>query len=119
MVRQGLRTVLDGYTDLEVVGEAWNGEEAVAAVELHRPALVVMDINMPKKNGIEATADIKSRYPHIHVIGLSVNAGGENQAAMLQAGAALLLTKEAAVDQLYEAIKKTLAGSVEPEGIER
>jgi PAS domain S-box-containing protein len=119
MVRQGLRTVLDGYPDLEVVGEAWNGEEAVAAVERHRPALVVMDINMPKKNGIEATADIKSRYPHIHVIGLSVNAGGENQAAMLQAGAALLLTKEAAVDQLYEAIKKTLAGSVEPEGIER
>jgi CheY-like chemotaxis protein len=108
MVRQGLRTVLDGYPDLEVVGEAANGEEAVILVEHLRPSLVVMDINMPKANGIEATAAIKARYPQTAVIGLSVQTNGETQEAMLKAGASLLLTKEAAVDQLYEAIRNTL-----------
>ena len=72
MVRQGLRTVLDSYADIEVVGEAWNGEEAVAGTDRLRPAVVVMDINMPKMNGIEATRLIKARHPDIIVIGLSV-----------------------------------------------
>jgi PAS domain S-box-containing protein len=108
MMRQGLRSVLECYADLEVVGEAWNGEEAVKLVECLRPAVVIMDINMPKMNGIEATAEIKTRYPDITVIGLSVNAGGENQEAMLHAGASLLLTKEAAVEQLYGAIQERM-----------
>jgi PAS domain S-box-containing protein len=105
MVRQGLRNLLGSYTDIEVVGESSNGEEALAGVVRHRPAIVVMDINMPKMNGIQATAAIKDRYPEIIVIGLSVQTGGEMQQAMLNAGAAVLLTKEAAVDQLYQAIK--------------
>jgi DNA-binding NarL/FixJ family response regulator len=67
-----------------------------------------MDINMPKLNGIEATARIKAAHPHIKVIGLSVNADARNQDAMLQAGADLLLTKEAAVDELHRAILRTL-----------
>jgi len=105
MVRQGLRSLLDSYTDIEVVGEASNGEEALAGVATHQPAIVVMDINMPKMNGIEATATIRNRYPEIVVIGLSVQAGGEMQQAMLKAGAAVLLTKEAAVEQLYQTIQ--------------
>ncbi|HET7438308.1 MAG TPA: response regulator transcription factor, partial [Nitrospira sp.] len=108
MVRQGLRSVLDCYPDLEVVGEAWNGEEAVKAVESLRPAVVIMDINMPKMNGIEATAEIKARFPDTTVIGLSVNASDENKEAMLNAGASLLLTKEAAVEQLYGAIQERM-----------
>lgn len=108
MMRQGLRSVLECYEDVEVVGEAWNGEEAVRAVERLRPAIVIMDINMPKKNGIEATAEIKARYPDITVIGLSVNAGGENQEAMISAGAASLLTKDVAVEQLYGAIQERM-----------
>jgi DNA-binding NarL/FixJ family response regulator len=91
-----------------VVGEAWNGEEAVKAVESLRPAVVIMDINMPKMNGIEATAKIKARFPDTTVIGLSVNAGDENKEAMLNAGASLLLTKEAAVEQLYGAIQERM-----------
>ena len=69
-----------------------------------RPAAVVMDINMPNMDGIEATTRIKARYPEIQVIGLSVNAGHENQEAMRKAGASILLTKEAAVEQLYGTI---------------
>ena len=105
MVRQGLRSLLDSYTDIEVVGEASNGEEALADMAIQQPEIVVMDVNMPKMNGIEATSAIRSRYPDVNVIGLSVQYGGEMQQAMLKAGAAVLLSKEAAVDQLYQTIQ--------------
>ncbi|MGH7184569.1 MAG: response regulator [Nitrospiraceae bacterium] len=111
MVRQGLRSVLDGYSDIAIVGEASNGEEALASVAMHQPAIVVMDINMPKMNGIEATAEIRKRYPEIGVIGLSVQSGGEIQQAILRAGAAVLLNKEAAVEQLYQVIQSVMNGT--------
>ncbi|MDN5941792.1 MAG: response regulator, partial [Nitrospira sp.] len=82
------------------------------ATEALHPAVVLMDINMPKMNGIDATAHIKARHPEVIVIGLSVNARGENERAMQQAGAAVLLTKEAAMDELYRAMQEAL-GSVE------
>ena len=69
---------------------------------------------MPRLNGIEATARIKEEFPHIVVIGLSVNADGENQEAMKTAGAACLLTKEAAVNELYEAIRAELRWDAVP-----
>jgi CheY-like chemotaxis protein len=108
MVREGLRSVLESYDDVEVVGEAADGEDAVTLVERLRPTLVVMDINMPKLNGIEATAYITRMHPEIHVIGLSVNASGNNVEAMLKAGATLLLTKEAAVNELYRRMREVL-----------
>ena len=108
MMRQGLRGMLESYPDVKVVGEAWNGEEAVACVEELRPAIVVMDIHMPKLNGIEATALIKSRYPDTIVIGLSVNANVVDREAMKRAGAMMLLPKEAAVEELYRAIQQAL-----------
>ena len=113
MMRQGLRSVLDVHSDIQIVGEAGNGEEAVALVEILRPSLVVMDINMPKMNGIDATAKIKARHPTCMVIGLSVNADEHNREAMRQAGADLLLTKEVAVDELYQAIQNVLGQASE------
>jgi CheY-like chemotaxis protein/anti-sigma regulatory factor (Ser/Thr protein kinase) len=109
MVREGLRSVLESYDDVEIVGEASNGEDALSMVERLRPALVVMDINMPRMNGIEATAQMTRTYPEIPVIGLSVNATGNNVQAMLKAGAVLLLTKEAAVNELYRRVREVLA----------
>jgi PAS domain S-box-containing protein len=108
MVRQGLRSVLDAYADLQVVGEGRDGMEAVKLVEQFRPRVVVMDINMPKMNGIEATEHIKLRYPDTIIIGISVNVGEDNSAAMRRAGAATLVTKEAAVEQLYDAIQEAV-----------
>ncbi|ALA59158.1 response regulator [Nitrospira moscoviensis] len=108
MVRQGLRSLLELYPDFEVAGEASNGEEALELVRELSPAVVVMDINMPKLNGIEATARIKKMYPHIVVVGLSVNASDQNRQAMTAAGATTLITKEAAVEQLYEEIKESV-----------
>ena len=114
MVRQGLRTMLENYADVEIVGEACDGEEALVCTEQLNPAVVIMDINMPKMNGIEATAHLKTRYPDLTIIGLSVNAGEENQKAMKKAGATALITKEAAVDQLYAAIQETASRGTNP-----
>jgi PAS domain S-box-containing protein len=106
MFRQGLRRMLEGYGDVEIVGEVCNGEEAVAFVGAAQPAIVVMDVNMPKVNGIEATRDIKARYPHVIVIGLSVNPDRNTQALMKKAGADVFLSKEAAVEHLHSAIQR-------------
>ncbi|NGZ10907.1 MAG: PAS domain S-box protein [Nitrospira sp. LK70] len=115
MVREGLRSVLDAYADIQVVGEAHDGVEAVKLVEKLRPRAVVMDINLPKLNGIDATAQIKTKWPETTVIGISVNIGGDNSDAMYRAGAATLLTKDAAVEQLHDTIVQAV-GSQDREG---
>jgi len=108
MVREGLRSVLERYADIEVVGEASDGQQAVISATRLQPSIVVMDINMPTMNGIEATKSIRTRFPRILVIGLSVNVGDENQLAMKAAGATTLLTKESAVEHLYGAILQAI-----------
>jgi PAS domain S-box-containing protein len=105
MVRQGLRTMLEGYQDIHIIGEAANGEEAITLAHTLQPDVVLMDMNMPQLNGIEATAVIKRDFPEMVVVGLSVNADRGNREAMIQAGAATLLTKEAPVEELYHAIQ--------------
>ena len=102
--------MLDEYDDVAVIGEASNGKEALESVAQLRPSVVVMDINMPHINGIDATMQIKSRHPDIAVIGLSVQNSGETREEMLRAGATTLISKEAAVDELYLAIRQALAG---------
>ena len=113
MVRQGLRSVLDAYTDLHVVAEARDGAEAVKLVGDLRPRVMVMDINMPRMDGIEATTYIKSHWPETTVIGISVNPEDDNSAAMKRAGAAAVLTNDAAVDQLHDAMVQEVGRSAE------
>jgi DNA-binding NarL/FixJ family response regulator len=105
MFRQGLRTLLQSYPDIDVVEEANDGEEALSKVPAAQPAVIVMDISMPKMDGIAATRLLKSQHSHIPVLGLSVTGQGYQVDAMLKAGAVKVLTKERAVDELYEAIK--------------
>ena len=113
MVRQGLRALLMSYPNLEVVGEAGNGEEALSSAAKLQPTVIVMDIGMPSLDGIGATRLIKAQYPQIAVLGLSVNAPTYHVDAMLKAGAFDVLTKEKAVDELYSAIQRATA-SIQP-----
>ena len=107
-VRQGIRSILEDYNDIQVVGEASNGVEAVASMETLRPSIVLMDINMPRMNGIEATAQIRSLYPDTIIIGLSVNATTAAQESMKRVGAIRLIPKEEAPDLLYTAIHEAV-----------
>ena len=105
MIRQGLRSYLSTYyRDLEVVGEAGSGEEALQAVHKLTPSVVVMDISMPGLNGIEATARIKQTHPHIGVVGLSMHVDEDFQRAMIAVGATAVISKGGVVEQLYDAI---------------
>jgi CheY-like chemotaxis protein len=110
MVRQGLRSVLDGYADLNIIAEAGDGEEAVTLAGLLKPDLIVMDVNLPRLDGIEATKRIRREHPETAVVGLSVNQAEHVARAMRDAGAAAFLTKESAADQLYETIETVVAG---------
>ena len=108
-LRYTLRSVLKGYSDIDIVGEAANGEEAVLKAERLQPAIVLMDINMPRVDGIAATRRIKSFSSRTAVLGLSVHGEGSAIAAMLEAGAVAVLSKERAFENLYQAIQNAIA----------
>ncbi len=108
MLRQGLRTVLEGYADIEVVGEATNGEQAVMLAQSLHPEVVIMDINMPGMDGIEATRRLKSERPGTLVIGLSVHNNWQVEQVMREAGAVSFLAKDAAIEQLHATIQQAL-----------
>jgi len=109
MVRRILKQILTSYRDMELVGEAATGYEAVAAVERLQPDIVVMDIRMPGLDGIAAAREIKVKYPHVKIIGLSEYAYGYNTDAMEKAGAVGVYHKSSAFEELYPAIKKLTA----------
>jgi PAS domain S-box-containing protein len=113
MLRQGLRTVLDGYPDIEVVGEAVDGAQAITLAKALSPHVVIMDVNMPGIDGIEATHILKAEQPAILVIGLSVHNNRQVEQVMREAGAVSFLAKDAAIEQLHETIQQALraAGS--------
>ena len=104
MVRQGLRGLLDGYPDIQVVGEATNGEEALTLSATLAPHVILMDVNMPKMDGVEATKRLVRAGSDIRIIGLSVDNHAHIEQTMRDAGAAAFHTKEAAVEALYHSI---------------
>jgi len=109
LFRQGLRSIVHGCVRLEVVGEASNGLEAIDAVRLLRPDVVVMDINMPNLNGIEATKRIKYEFPDTSVIGLSVESEMEMVEKMQVTGIYAYLVKGSAGDVLCRIIEDAVA----------
>jgi len=112
LVRNGLSSVLRYHTELQVVGEAADGQEAVALAAALKPDVVVMDVNMPHMDGVEASKRIKRDLPSTVVIGLSMHEGGHHESAMRESGAAAYLTKDSAAERLIETILRCRAASL-------
>ncbi|MBC8273691.1 MAG: response regulator transcription factor [Chloroflexi bacterium] len=110
VVREGTRKLLESQPDFEVVGEAGDGEEAVELTKQLHPEVVIMDITMPKLSGIEATKQIKALYPSTAVLVLTGYDYDEYVFALIEAGAAGYLLKEATGDELIDAIRLVKAG---------
>lgn len=110
LVRSGFRVLVDAEADLEVVGEAGDGLEAVAAARRLRPDVVLMDIRMPKLDGIEATKSISDLLPETKVVILTTYDLDQYVFAALQAGAIGFLLKDVPARQLVEAVRAVVSG---------
>jgi DNA-binding NarL/FixJ family response regulator len=110
IVRKGLRALLEDEPELEVVGEAQDGREAVEKVEQLLPDVVVMDIAMPALNGLEATRQVKRRFPRVQVVVLTMHANEEYIYQILRAGASGYVVKRAAPAELLLAIQAAHGG---------
>jgi CheY-like chemotaxis protein len=105
VVREGIALQLQQQPDIEIVGEAPDGAQALELVHALRPDVVTMDVNMPGMNGIETTRAIHAVHPSIRIIGLSMAEDLEQGAAMRSAGAVRYLSKSASLDALLAAIR--------------
>ncbi|MCX5971395.1 MAG: response regulator transcription factor [Coprothermobacterota bacterium] len=110
LFREGLRTLLEFREDLEVVGEAANGEEALFMAARLRPQVVLMDLRMPVLDGVEATRRLKESHPECKVIALTTFDDDETVFDGLRAGAVGYLLKDVPSDTLVEAIRATVRG---------
>jgi NarL family two-component system response regulator LiaR len=121
VVRQGLRLFLGQQDGIEVVGEAADGEEALGVVEALRPDVVLMDLLMPRLDGIEATRRIRQRWPQVEVVALTTVADGESVVEAISAGATGYLLKDTRGDALVTAVRAAAEGRVElsPEAARR
>ncbi len=110
IVRKGLRALLDAEPDIEVIGEAETGREALQQAHELLPDIVLMDISMPDMNGAEATRQIRHRLPSAKILVLSMHADEEFVFQLLRAGASGYLIKKTAPEELILAIKTVFQG---------
>jgi NarL family two-component system response regulator LiaR len=110
VVRQGVRSFLETQPDIEVVGEASSGEEAVALAASKNPAVILMDLVMPGMNGVEATRQIKQLLPRTQIIILTSFLDDENVLPAVRSGALSYLLKDVTGDELLGAICKAARG---------
>lgn len=105
ILRQGIRMLLEAQEDMEVVGEAVNGRDAVEKARVLHPKVILMDISMPELNGLEATRQVKRESPEIQVVILTMHESEEYLVQILQAGATGYVLKQAADRELIEAVR--------------
>jgi len=110
LVRAGLAKLVGSLSNIEVVGEADNGEEAIRLVEMVKPELVLMDIHMPRLNGFESIARLTKDYPKTLSIVLSMHANEEYILRALRAGASGYVLKDSGPKELEAAITKVMLG---------
>ena len=112
VIRSGLRMLLEGETDVEIIGEAGSAGEALNALSELKPDVVLMDISLPDLSGIEATREIKRLWPEIAVVALTIHEDEEYFFKMLDAGASGYVPKRAAPEELITAIHVARSGDV-------
>ena len=112
ITREGLRSLLEKQSDMEVVAEAEEGHEAVRLVREMHPDIAIMDVTMPDLNGIEATQKIVSECPNVKVIALSMHSDTLFVTEMLKSGASGYLLKDCAFEELTRAIHTVLDGKI-------
>jgi DNA-binding NarL/FixJ family response regulator len=110
LLRRGFRSLLSGEPDLEVVGEASNGMEAIEMCRRLRPDLILMDVRMPEMDGITATRRIKEEQPGVGVLVVTMHDNPDYLLEALDAGAAGYVLKDAPADRLISAVHRTLNG---------
>jgi len=110
VVRQGTRSLLEREDDMEVVGEAGDGEEAVKLIEQLRPDVAILDVSMPKLNGVEVTRQVKPVCPATAILILSAYDDDEYVFALLEAGAAGYLLKDMDSKDVVQAVRKVYSG---------
>jgi len=110
ILREGLRALLSADPELEIVGEAADGREAVRCVEKLGPQLVLMDLSMPRMTGLDAIREIRRRHPETKIVALTVHKTEEYLRTALKAGADAYVLKDATHGELSLAIKNVLAG---------
>jgi DNA-binding NarL/FixJ family response regulator len=110
VVREGLTLMLGLIDGIEPVGAAADGEEALAMVAAERPDVVLMDLRMPRLDGIEATRRLARTHPEVGVVALTTYADDETVVGALQAGARGYLTKDAGAEQIQSAVERVAAG---------
>jgi len=110
VVRSGMATFLKAYEDLELVGEAINGKEAVQLCHQKKPDVILMDLMMPEMDGISATRTITSEYPDIKIIAMTSFEEEELVHGVLAAGAISYLLKNVTADELAKAIRDAVSG---------
>jgi DNA-binding NarL/FixJ family response regulator len=110
LFRRGLDMVLDQEPDIEVVGEATDGQEAIEKAQQLMPDVVLMDVRMPKHTGIEATQRIKELLPHVKILMLTISDEEADLYESVKAGASGYLLKEISTEEVAEAIRSVVAG---------
>ena len=110
VVRAGLKALLAGNRDIEVVGEAANGREALALIERLKPDVAVLDLDMPVMDGVAATKELVKRQTSTRVLILTMHSEDEYLVALLEAGASGYLVKNAADRELADAVRAVAAG---------
>ncbi len=110
MIVEGIRSLLHNDTDLEWMGHAMTAESCLAFLKLHRPDVVLLDISLPDKNGIDLCREIKTLYPDIRIIGLSSFNQQSFIQKMMESGASGYILKNATRDELKEAIETVMNG---------